>query len=834
MTKNIYWFNEIGKGDTGIVGGKGANLGEMFNNGFPVPEGFCVGAQTYFDFIRERELDKFIHSQLDSLDVQDTRALDAASEAIKHAISSAVVPNDIRADIVKAYNRMCRVDLIPSAKDEINVAVRSSATAEDLPGFSFAGQQATFLNVHGADGVVAAVKDCWASLFEARAIYYRSENRFDHMSVGLCAVVQAMVESDASGVMFTADPIANDASRIVVEAGYGLGEMIVSGQITPDHYVIDKGSLTLLEKQIQLQQVMLVRVNGENQHVQVPPEIQERQKIPDDTILKLAGYGKKIEEHYRFPQDIEWAVSADSVFIVQSRPITTLKDASGQIEKPETAAPSAATVAAAAAPLPIPGQTPNAQPSRGETMSPTVPPTIHVVNDKGETVQAAPASTPKPAAEQAILVKGLSASPGIAVGPVRIIMDLNELYKVKQGDVLVTKMTTPDFVPAMKRACAILTDEGGSTAHAAIVSRELGIPCIVGSRTATSVLKDGQVITIDAIRGVVYDGAVAMDAAPKTQEQKIAEHVVASAPLVTGTKIYVNLAEADAAERVAAQNVDGVGLLRAEFMIADINMHPRKAIKDGKQAEFIDTLARGLRKFCAAFYPRPVIYRATDFKTNEYRSLPGGAEFEPQEDNPMIGYRGCFRYIKDPASFALELEAIKKVREGYGMKNLWLMIPMVRTIREFKIVKELVEESGLHRSYDFKLGIMCEVPSTIILAEEFCQAGADFFSIGSNDLTQLTLGIDRDNSIIAEEFDERDEAIYRSIKLVIERCHKYGVPVGICGQAPSVYKEFAEKLVEFGIDSISCNPDVIDATRKTVAAAELKVLLKGARKNVPS
>ncbi len=805
-TKNIYWFKEIGKEDTNIVGGKGANLGEMWNNGFPVPDGFCVGSQTYFDFIYNAGIDKIIKEKLSSLDVQDTQKLEDASEFIKEAIVNATVPNDIRADIVKAYNKLCGVELIPTEQDEIEVAVRSSATAEDLPGFSFAGQQATFLNISGSDKVVKAVKECWASLFEARAIYYRNENNFDHLKVGLCAVVQAMVQSDASGVMFTVDPISKNTDRIVIEAGFGLGEMIVSGQITPDHYEVSKQSMQITNKLIQSQQIMLIRSKGENEHVQVPQEIQERQKIPDATVIALARYGLKIEEHYNYPQDIEWAIEGDNLFIVQSRPITTL-----EARKENSNSTNSALVQQTQ------GVSQNLTQSSSQTQS------EHYEGDDSMDNSNDDNST--------VLVKGLSASPGMASGPVRIVLDLKELYKVKQGDVLVTKMTTPDFVPAMKRAVAIVTDEGGSTAHAAIVSRELGIPCIVGSRTATTTLKDGQIITVDATTGVVIEGMIKKEkSSQNTSETGLSSTIVTNGnSLITGTKIYVNLAESQAADRVSKQNVDGVGLLRAEFMIADINMHPKKAIKDGKQQEFIDALARGLRKFCTAFYPRPVVYRATDFKTNEYRALPGGEEFEPVEDNPMIGYRGCFRYIKDPASFALELEAIKKVREQYGLKNLWLMIPVVRTVREFKIVKELVEESGLHRSRDFKLGIMCEVPSTVILAEEFCKAGADFFSIGSNDLTQLTLGIDRDNSIVAEEFDERDDAIYQSIKKVIDDCHKYGVTVSICGQAPSVYKEFAEKLVEFGIDSISVNPDVIDATRRTVASAEMKVLLKKAR-----
>ncbi|MBI5635932.1 phosphoenolpyruvate synthase, partial [Candidatus Micrarchaeota archaeon] len=432
--------------------------------------------------------------------------------------------------------------------------------------------------------------------------------------------------------------------------------------------------------------------------------------------------------------------------------------------------------------------------------------------------------------EQRELVRGLGAAPGQACGVARVILDLKDLYQLKKGEILVTAMTTPDFVSAMKRAAAIVTDEGGSTCHAAIVSRELGIPCVVGTQGATGIIKTGQLITVDANTGCVYEGKTIEDK-PIAQKQigPMGLTIQAAGKIITGTKIYVNLGEPDGAQSCAEKNVDGVGLLRAEFMMAEFGKHPKFLIKEGRQQEFIDYLAKGLRKFCSAFQGRPVIYRASDFRTNEFRNLEGGAEFEPHEENPMIGFRGCFRYVKDPQVFKLELEAIKTVREKFGLKNLWLMIPFVRTVHDFKQVKQLVEESGLHNSRDFKLGIMCEVPSTVILAEEFCKAGAQFFSIGSNDLTQLTLGVDRDSPVVAEDFDERDESILLSIKRVIDSCHKHNVPVGICGQAPSVYPEFAERLVEFGIDSISVNPDVIDKTRANVASAEQRVLLKKSR-----
>ena len=434
-----------------------------------------------------------------------------------------------------------------------------------------------------------------------------------------------------------------------------------------------------------------------------------------------------------------------------------------------------------------------------------------------------------------VLLTGLAASPGVGKGKVRILPSPKEMGLMQQGEILVTEMTTPDFVPAMKKAAGIITNTGGMTCHAAIVSRELGVPCIVGSREATTKLTDGQFITVDAVRGKVYDGDVEIVGASKPASGGEAAvpgakydptAFVSESYVPTGTKIYVNLADVDSAEKVSKLPCDGVGLLRAEFMIAAIGEHPKKLIREGRQAEFIDKLSDGLRTFASAFYPRPVVYRATDFKTNEYRNLQGGEEFEPKEENPMMGYRGCARYVHEPEVFAMELAAIKKVRDEYGMKNLWLMIPFVRRIGELRAVKDLLKANGIHRTRDFRLWIMCEVPSTVVLIDDFCKEGIDGVSIGSNDLTQLTLGIDRDNGTLAEGFDERNAAVLKSIEKVVKSCAKHGVTCSLCGQAPSVYPDFAEKLVDFGITSISVNPDVVERTRRLVASAEKKVLLK--------
>ncbi|MGD9118810.1 MAG: phosphoenolpyruvate synthase, partial [Dehalococcoidia bacterium] len=637
------------------------------------------------------------------------------------------------------------------------VAVRSSATAEDLPEASFAGQQATFLNIEGEKEVVRAVQNCWASLFGARAIFYRQEQGFDHFKVGIAVPVQHMVQSESAGVMFTVEPTTSDTGRITIEAVLGLGEMIVSGDVTPDHYTVSKADMKILEKEVKAQEWKLVRdvqnhTNEENIKIDLTPEEQARQKITDAEIIQIAKIGKQLEDHYNFPQDIEWATEKGEIFIVQTRPITTIKEEVGAV--------------------------------------------AHDID--------AP-----------ILLSGAAASPGVAHGPVKIVPDPSQIDKVLEGDVLVAEMTTPDFVPAMKRASAIVTDRGGRTAHAAIVSRELGIPCIVGSETATATLKDGQVITVDGSNGIVYEGAIEVESDVKIR---------ARGEVVTKTKLLANLAQPDIVDRVANRDVDGIGLLRAEFMVAEIGEHPSAMIAEGRGQEFTDKLAHELIKFAQAFHPRQVVYRTNDFKSNEYKSLKGGEKYEEDEENPMIGYRGASRYITDIETFILELNAIKKVREQYD--NLWVMIPFVRTVPELERTLKIMADEGLKSSENFKIWMMCEVPSNVILLDEFLDTGIDGISIGSNDLTQLTLGIDRDSSKLAETFDERNEAVMISIEKVVRTCAKRGVTCGICGQAPSVYPEITEKLVEWGATSISVSPDMIDITRDIIAAAEKKLGVK--------
>jgi len=744
--KVIVWFEEIGKADIPIAGGKGANLGELTRSQVPVPPGFVVTANAYFRFLEEAKLTDEIRGSLENLDTGDSKRLEEVANEIKRMISEAPMPSDIGEQIRESYRKM----------GQGLVAVRSSATAEDLPEASFAGQQRTFLNVEGEFNVVAAVQGCWASLFEARAIFYRTEQGFDHLEVGIAVPVQKMVQSEVSGVMFTLEPITSDHSKIVIEAAYGLGESVVSGALTPDLYTVDKAALQILDKNIVRQEWQLVRDTASmnhddgNKEVPVAASEQNRQKLTDEDIIALAEIGKTIESLYQFPQDIEWAKEQGKFYIVQTRPVTTIRTAGEAEEKHEI--------------------------------------------------------------EGVELLSGSSASPGAAAGRVRIV-NASEIDKVKDGEVLVAEMTTPDFVPAMKRAVAIVTDRGGRTCHAAIVSRELGVPCIVGTEKATKVLQQEQLITVDGSQGKVYEGNVVKEA--------VEDDLTEAEPIYTKTKVYVNLANPGLAERIAARNVDGVGLLRAEFMIADIGEHPRHMIEEGRGQEFVDELADGLFVFARAFDPRPIIYRTTDFKTNEYRSLKGGEKYEEVEENPMIGYRGCSRYIREKDVFKLELAAVKRVRETY--KNLWVMIPFVRTVKGLAMAKRILEEEGLVRSDDFKLWMMVEVPSNIILLDKFIDVGIDGISIGSNDLTQLTLGIDRDSPRLADAFDERDEAVMWSLERAIKIANRRKITCSICGQAPSVYPEMTAKLVEWGITSVSANPDMIEKTRAIVAEAEARL-----------
>ena len=784
--KYIVWNREVGKDDVRIAGGKGANLGELMRAGLPVPNFFIVTAKAYRDFLEKTGLKKEITKILEGLNVDDTKALQDAASKIQDLIKEAPMPEEIKKEIVEAYRALGAggperykalsikaLDILKMSREIPFVAVRSSATAEDLPSASFAGQQATFLNVRGETQVVEAVQKCWASLFTARAIFYRAKHGFEHMKVEIAVIVQKMVNSEKSGVAFSCDPVTGDLDKIVIEAGFGLGEAIVSGEINPDLYVVDKKTFKILKKEIKEQRILKTRdpYSGRNVTLAVPPEKVRAQKLSDKEIVELAKVVKSIEDYYKFPQDIEWAIEEGRIFIVQTRPVTTIEKVRKVEEKK-----------------------------------------IGEEELKGKEI-----------------LKGLPASPGFASGIVKIVHDPSELNKVKEGDILVTKMTNPDYVPAMRRAAAIVTDEGGLTCHAAIVSRELGIPCIVGTGNATQVLHEGEVITVDARKGVVYKGLLE---APERKAALAAPTISLeeAKKLKTKTKIYMNLGVPEKIDDYKELPFDGIGLMRVEFIIASyIGEHPNYLLEIGQEQKYVDKLAEGIAKVAKAIEPRPVVVRFSDFKTNEYRELKGGEKYEPHEANPMIGWRGVSRYISPEfeQAFRLECKAIKKVREEMGLKNVWVMLPFVRTTSEVEKCMKILEEEGLKRSEDFKVWLMAEVPSIIFLADEFSKL-CDGFSIGSNDLTQLILGADRDSGLLGRMgyFDERNPAVLRAMKYLIEVAHRFGKTVSICGQSVSVYPEITEFLVRCGIDSISVNPDVVIQARKIVYDVEKKIQME--------
>lgn len=743
-------------------------MGEMVKAGFPVPEGFAVTAQAYFHFIKVNNLKGKLKAELSLIDRNDPASYQRVSVNIRKAMSGFEFPKEIAREIFLAYENI--VGLLGGSL----VAVRSSATAEDLPDASFAGQQETFLNVKGEANLIQKIKTCWASLFTARAIFYREEKKFDHIKVGLSAIVQKMIQSQVSGVMFTINPVTNDKRVYVIEAILGLGELIVQGSETPDHYEVDKTKMKIIQKVIGAQDKQMIKRGAKTVIIKVSSKLSKKQKLSDAKIIELAKLGKKLHQHYFFPQDIEWGLQNNKLYILQTRPVTTTQN--------------------------------------------------KISNIKNKKLEENATKNLK------IIIKGDAASPGIASGFANLIFSHKNINKIKDGEVLVTTMTTPDFVPAMKKACAIVTDRGGQTSHAAIVSRELGVPCVVGTGKASKVIKSGVVITVNGGTGEVFKGGIT---SKEPEDKFLMQETLNTVPiqphfptLKTATKLYLNLAEPELAEKHASANVDGVGLLRAEFMIAQIGVHPRKMIADGKRKLFIDHLTEGIGRICKAFAPRPVVYRTTDFKTSEYANLKGGKEFEGVEDNPLIGFRGAYRYIVDEKVFCLELDAIKRIRNKMGLRNLWVMIPFVRTVDELLQVKKIITSHGLMRSSSFKLWMMVEIPSNVILLDDFIDIGIDGVSIGSNDLTMLMLGLDRDNEKISKEFDERNPAVLWALEKTIKTCQKRKISSSICGQAPSRYPSLMEKLISWGITSISVSPDVIDSGRKVIYEAEKKLVNK--------
>ena len=752
-------FEELSKDDIGIAGGKGANLGELTQAGIPVPPGFVVTAQAYEYFMDEAGINDKVMSILEETDINDTKALQAAAEEIKKIIVESPIPDDLVMYIREYYNELCQ----RVGEEDTDVAIRSSATAEDLPEASFAGQQDTFLHVSGDEEVIEFIRKCWASLFEARAIFYREENNFEHSKVYIAVVVQKMAFADKAGVMFTVNPSTGEEIALI-EGSWGLGEAVVSGDVTPDNYQVDKRNNEIVNVTISDKKVMYTNdEDGTSVKIEVPEDKRKERVLSDDELIQLTEMGKTVQAHYGEPMDTEWAFEKDMLFLLQARPITTLGGA-------EEAADDASS-------------------------------------DLGD-----------------VLVRGLGASPGMAAGTVKIVLDIDELDKIKDGDIMVTTMTTPDMVPAMRRASGIVTDEGGVTCHASIISRELGIPCVVGTGDATTTLVENSGVTLDGKKGLVFDGI-----SQTKEEAPVAAGTVEAAPIITVTEVKANVSMPEAAEKAAATGADGVGLLRTEHLMLTSGIHPGKFIADGREDELIDTIADNVQIVADAFYPKPVWYRTLDAPTDEFITLEGG-ENEPREHNPMLGWRGIRRELDQPEILKCEFKAIKKLHEK-GYTNIGIMIPLSQSPEELKQAKALCSEVGFEPHKDVEFGMMVEIPAAAIMIDEYIKVGIDFVSLGTNDLTQYTLAVDRNNEFVAKHYSEEHPAVMKLIERTIRKCAEAGVKCSICGQAGSV-PHIVEKLVEFGITSVSSNTDAIADVRKTVARAEQKIILDAARKRL--
>lgn len=758
----VEFFRNLGKDDIPVAGGKGANLGELTNAGIPVPPGFVITSETYHKFITKTGIEDKIIEMLDGLDINDTHQLNKVSDDIKELIITTEIPDDLQRVIIEAYNALCLdVDI-----EDAVVAIRSSATAEDLPDASFAGQQETYLNIAGVEDVLINVRKCWASLFEARAIFYRVENDFDHSEVLIAVVVQQMVDSEKAGVMFTAEPSTGE-EQMLIEGAWGLGEGVVSGTVTPDTCRYDKESDEILSYKINSKKTMFKKdpETGATVQVEVPEDMVDKRVLSNSDIDKLTNLGRKIQKHYNAPMDTEWGIEGGNVYMLQARPITTLDNIDEELNNQS-------------------------------------------LDDS----------------ERVIITRGLGASPGLVSGTVKIIKELDELDKILDGDILVTTMTTPDMVPAMKRANGIITDEGGVTCHAAIISRELGIPCVSGTGEATSVLEENTKVTIDGKKGLVYEGELS---ASKEEQTQNAAPVAAAAPLVTVTDVKVNVSMAEAAQKAYATGADGVGLLRTEHMMLATGTVPYKYIDEGREDELVNILVENILKVVDVFYPKTVWYRTLDAPTDEFKTLEGG-ENEPDEANPMLGWRGIRRELDQPDILKAEFKAIKKLHEE-GYTNIGVMLPLLHKPEELRQAKEIARSVGLEPHKDVDFGMMVETPAAAIIIEDFIEEGLDFVSFGTNDLTQYTLALDRNNELVAKHYTEAHPAVLKLLVSVIEKCNKAGVTTSICGQAGSK-PEIVEKLVEAGIDSISANTDAVETIRKLVAKVEKKIMLNAAKK----
>ena len=747
---HILWLEEIRKEDIAAVGGKGASLGEMSSIGLPVPRAFVVTSQAFRKFLVDTGLEDTLFQGLDGLNVEDNEALERAAEQAKFAVLKAPMPDIIRDGIREAYRRMSGDDLV--------VAVRSSATAEDLPDASFAGQQETYLNIKGEKNLLSAVQKCWASLYGARAIYYRAKQGFDDRSVNIAVVVQELVNAEKAGVMFTSHPVTGE-SLTIIEGSWGLGESVVSGSVSPDKYVFDQCAGKVVDRLIGSK---LIEIIPDGEHgtkvVNVAADRQQATVLLKEEISRLAMYGKIAEDHYGSPQDVEWAVVGTTIYILQSRPITTIKATGAALAKQE-------------------------------------------------------------GGQGTIILQGQGASPGIATGRVVIVQDAKDTGKVQEGDILVTRMTNPDMVPAMRKVGAIVTDEGGMTCHAAIVSRELGTPAVVGTKKGTVTLKQGQLVTVDGEKGFIYEGAVAKPARQATVA------VASAAMLITATSVKVNVSIPEAAQRAAATGADGVGLLRIEHLILGLNKTPGWFIAQKKEEEFIQELYRGIKTVLDAFSGKPVWVRTLDAPTDEFRNMQGGQD-EPIEHNPMLGWRGIRRDLQTPDQFRLQVETFRRLWEQ-GYDNLGVMFPMVSHPDEFIHAREQMAACGVDIDRA-TLGIMIEIPSSALMITDFIDAGIDFASFGTNDLIQYTLAIDRNNEYLTQMYQPKHPAVLSLIDFAIQACREAGVECSICGQAGSD-PSMVEWLIEHGITSVSANIDAIAKIRETVARTEQRIILESAR-----
>ncbi|MEF8783066.1 MAG: phosphoenolpyruvate synthase [Haloarculaceae archaeon] len=755
----VLWLDDVRADDLETVGGKAASLGEMTSAELPVPPAFIVTTDTYRSFIEETGIDTELFEVVD-VDTDDSKALAEAAERAQTLIEETELPEAQREGILEAYEQIGAGS---------PVAVRSSATAEDLEGASFAGQQETYLNVTGED-LLERVRECWASLFTQRAIYYRQEQGFDHSAVDIAVVVQEMVDADKSGVMFTSHP-STGAPLVTIEAAWGLGEAVVSGAVTPDNYVIDRATGDLEEESVAIKKVMHVRdaETGETVERAVPEDRRQERVLSDEELDALRELGAEIQEYYGDPQDVEWAIHDGEVYLLQSRPITTIDEHAG----------SAGSIADGG--------------DNGDDES-----------ENGE-----------------LVLSGLGASPGRASGEASIVRKLDELDKVGEGDIIVAEMTTPDMVPAMKRASGIVTDEGGMTSHAAIVSRELGVPAVVGAETASEKLRNGQVITIDGEKGTVETGG------EEEEEHDAIEEVRPDTPVkpMTATEVKVNVSIPDAAERAAATGADGVGLLRIEHMILSLGKTPKRYIDEHGAEAYVEEIVDGVQRVADEFYPRPVRTRTLDAPTDEFRQMAGGDD-EPSEHNPMLGYRGIRRSLDRPGVFAHELAAFRKLYE-MGYDNVEIMFPLVNDAEDVLEAKALLEEAGIDTEKR-KWGVMIETPASALCVDEMAEAGIDFASFGTNDLTQYTLAVDRNNEQVAGRYDELHPAVRELITDVIEICREHDVATSICGQAGS-RPEMVRHLVNDGVTSISANIDAVRDVQHEVKRVEQKLLLDSVR-----